>query len=127
MAVSPISTATQILPSATPAPQPVDAAAVSQAVPPAGQGQGARNDTQSDANQSGGKLPMEKALDDINNQLRAWSTELQFEIDPDVHAVVVSVLDSESGEVLRTIPSETVLRIAKMIVKMQGNAVETTA
>ncbi|CFW11514.1 flagellar protein [Bordetella pertussis] len=36
-------------------------------------------------------------------------------------------MDAETGDVLRTIPSEAVIRIAKMIVKMQGNAVETTA
>ncbi|MDQ8033142.1 flagellar protein [Bordetella genomosp. 1] len=126
MAVSPISTASHILPAVAPAPQPVDPAVASNAVAPTGRGQHTGNDSQP-GSQPGANQSMEKALDDINNQLRAWSTELQFEIDPDVHAVVVSVLDSESGEVLRTIPSETVLRIAKMIVKMQGNAVQTTA
>ncbi|MFQ6689169.1 flagellar protein FlaG, partial [Bordetella pertussis] len=73
------------------------------------------------------KLPMDRALEEINAQLKAWSTQLQFEIDPDVHQVVVSIVDAETGDVLRTIPSEAVIRIAKMIVKMQGNAVETTA
>ncbi|MFD4840796.1 flagellar protein FlaG [Achromobacter sp. NPDC058515] len=73
------------------------------------------------------KLPLEKALDEINDQMKAWSTQLQFEIDPNVHQVVVSVVDAESGDVIRTIPSETVLKIAKMIVNMQGNGIKTTA
>ncbi|WLW59313.1 MULTISPECIES: flagellar protein FlaG [Achromobacter] len=73
------------------------------------------------------KPPLDKALNEINDQMKAWSTQLQFEIDPDVHQVVVSVLDAESGEVIRTIPSETVLKIAKMIVNMQGNGIKTTA
>ncbi|SAI02650.1 flagellar protein [Bordetella ansorpii] len=70
---------------------------------------------------------IEKALEDINEQMKAWSTQLQFEVDPDINRVVVSVVDSKSGDVVRTIPSEAVLRIAKMIVKLQGNAVETSA
>ena len=70
---------------------------------------------------------IEKALEDINEQMKAWSTQLQFEVDPDINRVVVSVVDAESGDVVRTIPSDAVLRIAKMIVKLQGNAVETSA
>ncbi|CAB3635174.1 flagellar protein FlaG [Achromobacter sp. ACM04] len=73
------------------------------------------------------KLPLDKALDEINDQMKAWSTQLQFEIDPNVHQVVVSVIDAESGDVIRTIPSETLLKIAKMIVNMQGNGIKTTA
>ncbi|NMK50497.1 flagellar protein FlaG [Achromobacter sp. Bel] len=73
------------------------------------------------------KLPLDKALDEINDQMKAWSTQLQFEIDPNVHQVVVSVVDAETGKVIRTIPSETVLKIAKMIVNMQGNGIKTTA
>jgi len=73
------------------------------------------------------KLPLDKALDEINEQMKAWSTHLQFEIDPNVHQVVVSVVDAESGDVIRTIPSEAVLRIAKMIVNMQGNGIKTMA
>lgn len=73
------------------------------------------------------KMPLDKALDEINEQMKAWSTQLQFEIDPNVHQVVVSVIDAESGDVLRTIPSEAVLKIAKMIVNMQGNGIKTSA
>ncbi|CAB3739943.1 hypothetical protein LMG3458_05670 [Achromobacter deleyi] len=73
------------------------------------------------------KLPLEKALDEINDQMKAWSTQLQFEIDPNVHQVVVSVVDANTGDVIRTIPSEALLKIAKMIVNMQGNGIKTTA
>ncbi|CAB3715079.1 MAG: flagellar protein FlaG [Achromobacter sp.] len=73
------------------------------------------------------KLPLDKALDEINEQMKAWSTQLQFEVDPDVHQVVVSVVDAKSGDVIRTIPSEAVLKIAKMIVNMQGNGIKTSA
>lgn len=71
--------------------------------------------------------PLEKALEEINSQLKAWSTQLQFELDPDAHRVVVSIVDAQSGDVIRTVPSDAVIRVAKMIVKLQGQAVETTA
>lgn len=70
---------------------------------------------------------MARALDEINSQLKAWSTELHFEMDNDAHRIVVSIIDVESGDVIRTVPNEEVIRIAKMIVKLQGQAVETTA
>jgi len=70
---------------------------------------------------------LEKALEEINGQMQAWSTQLQFKMDPDAQRLVVTIVDAETGDTLRTIPSDAVLRIAKMIIKMQGNAVETAA
>ena len=93
---------------------------------PASTNSGASDSATSDQSNAQ-KLPLDKALDEINEQMKAWSTQLQFEIDPNVHQVVVSVVDSESGDVIRTIPSEAVLKIAKMIVNMQGNGIKTSA
>jgi flagellar protein FlaG len=95
-------------------------------VPAAGSQSGGA-DTATSEQSTSQKLPLEKALDEINEQMKAWSTQLQFEVDPDVHQVVVSVVDAKSGDVIRTIPSEAVLKIAKMIVNMQGNGIKTTA
>ncbi|OAD16068.1 flagellar protein FlaG [Achromobacter insolitus] len=114
------------------APAPVAAApvapdpAVSVVPTAAATNSGASDSSTSDQSDSQ-KLPLDKALDEINDQMKAWSTQLQFEIDPNVHQVVVSVIDAESGDVIRTIPSETLLKIAKMIVNMQGNGIKTTA
>ncbi|CUJ51844.1 flagellar protein [Achromobacter sp. K91] len=114
------------------APAPVAAApvapdpSVSVAPAAAATNSGASDSATSDQSDSQ-KLPLDKALDEINDQMKAWSTQLQFEIDPNVHQVVVSVIDAESGDVIRTIPSETLLKIAKMIVNMQGNGIKTTA
>jgi flagellar protein FlaG len=99
-----------------------------QAVQPAGSSanNGATDDSTSQQQKSAAQ-PADSALEDINSQMKAWQTQLQFSIDPDLDEVVVSLVDSESGDVIRTIPSDVVLRIAKMIVKMQGNSVETEA
>lgn len=97
-------------------------------VTPSGEAIGAGDSTQRQANQEApsGK-PLEQALEDVNSTLKAWSTGMRFDIDPDAQRVVVSIIDSESGEVLRTVPSDAVIKIAKMIVQLQGQSVRTSA
>lgn len=95
--------------------------------PPAASTNSSGTDSATSEQSNSQKLPLDKALDEINEQMKAWSTKLQFEVDPDVHQVVVSVVDAKSGDVIRTIPSEAVLKIAKMIVNMQGNGIKTSA
>jgi len=95
--------------------------------PPAASTNSSGTDSATSEQSNSQKLPLDKALDEINEQMKAWSTQLQFEVDPDVHQVVVSVVDAKSGDVIRTIPSEAVLKIAKMIVNMQGNGIKTSA
>lgn len=71
--------------------------------------------------------PLDRALEDVNSSLKAWSTGMRFDIDPEAQRVVVSLIDNETGEVLRTVPSDAVIRIAKMIVQLQGQVVSTRA
>jgi len=109
------------------APAPVVAEPAISVTPAATAPNSGASDSATSGQSDSQKLPLDKALEEINDQMKAWSTQLQFEIDPDVHQVVVSVVDAESGDVVRTIPSEAVLRIAKMIVNMQGNGIKTSA
>ena len=73
------------------------------------------------------KSSLEKALESVNDSLQAWSTGMRFEMDEDAQRLVVSIVDSTSGDVLRKIPSDAVLRVAKMIVQLQGSGVDTQA
>jgi flagellar protein FlaG len=125
MAVTPLAPASFVPVPVAPAPVAADPA-VSVTPTAAATNSGASDNATSNQSDSQ-KLPLDKALEEINDQMKAWSTQLQFEIDPDVHQVVVSVVDAESGDVVRTIPSEAVLKIAKMIVNMQGNGIKTSA
>jgi flagellar protein FlaG len=132
MAVSPIAPAAlPVQPfEANPAPVP-DAAVLVTPTGNAQQGAGAHGAStdggSSQQSSPGQELPLERALKKINEQMQAWSTQMQFDIDPDTHRVVISIKDTKSGDVIRTIPSETVLNIAKMITKLQGGGVETSA
>jgi flagellar protein FlaG len=44
-------------------------------------------------------------------------TGLQFRVDQDTDRVVVSIIDRESGEILRQVPSEEALRVARSIAR----------
>ncbi|KAB0604027.1 flagellar protein FlaG [Castellaniella defragrans] len=103
-------------------------------VTPVDDARSGRFNKQADARELGLKQPieqpkssLEKALESVNDSLKAWSTGMRFEMDEDAQRLVVSIIDSSTGEVLRTIPSEAVLRVAKMIVQLQGAGVDTQA
>lgn len=70
---------------------------------------------------------LDKALEQLNNSLKPWTTGVRFDIDPDTQRLVVSLVDNESGEVIRAVPSEAVLHISKMIAQFQGNGINTKA
>lgn len=70
---------------------------------------------------------LDDTLDQINQSLQAWSTGIRFDMDDEAQRLVVSIVDNSTGEVLRTVPSDAVIQIAKMIVQLQGNAVSVKA
>lgn len=104
-------------------------AATAQPIAPATDASNGRGtDSSTSQQQHGGSgASVDKALQSVNEQLQSWDTQMQFTIDPDTHQVVVDIIDPQTGKTISTIPSETVLRIAKMIAKFQGNAVKTEA
>jgi len=58
---------------------------------------------------------LEQAVGQLNGYVASSRTDLQFRIDKDAGRVVVSIVDSESGQVLRQMPSEDALRIARYL------------
>lgn len=76
---------------------------------------------------NGSQSTLERAITHANNNLQAWSTGMEFKVDPDSNRVVISITDSKTGEVLRTIPTDAVLRVAKMITKLQEKSIDTKA
>lgn len=73
------------------------------------------------------KSTLDKALETLNQDMQAWSTGLRFDIDPDTQRIVLSIVDNDSGEVIRTVPSEAVMAVAKMIAQFQGKGISTKA
>ncbi|MDD0988894.1 MULTISPECIES: flagellar protein FlaG [Pseudomonas] len=58
---------------------------------------------------------LEKAVTDIREFVQAARRELDFSIDDSTGKVVVKVIATDSGEVIRQIPSETALKLAQSL------------
>ena len=61
-----------------------------------------------------------EAVKEINNELEKLQSELGFSVDKVANDVVITVKRKESGEVVRQIPSETVLKLAHNLEKLKG-------
>jgi flagellar protein FlaG len=66
------------------------------------------------------KQALTEAVKSINIALQDRSPGLEFSIDGDSERTVVKVIDKETQEVIRQMPSREALEIAKMIDNMQG-------
>ncbi|MCB5188016.1 flagellar protein FlaG [Methylobacillus caricis] len=70
---------------------------------------------------------VESAVKQINEFISPVMQSIQFSTDNDSGKVVVKVVDSETQKVLRQIPNEEVLQIAKTLGKLQGLVIRQTA
>jgi flagellar protein FlaG len=74
---------------------------------------------------------VETAVKTINDAMLASSQSLEFSIDEDSKGIVVKVIDQDTREVVRQMPSKEALEIAKSIdklqEKMQGVLISQTA
>lgn len=60
------------------------------------------------------------ALDEINQALALASIGLQFEFDKESEQMIARVVDISTGELIRQMPSEEMLQVARTLDKLQG-------
>ena len=60
------------------------------------------------------------ALEELNQQMTSNKQYLGFRMDDAIHGPVITVHNTQPGEVLRQIPSETALKIAHSIDSLKG-------
>lgn len=72
---------------------------------------GSKSDTRDEAT----PVQVEQAVHRVNESLALREVGLQFEVDKDTDKLIVKVIDRASGEVIRQIPNEDVVRIAKLM------------
>lgn len=68
-----------------------------------------------------------QAVEAINKTIQSASQNLEFSVDGDTSGVVVKVVDQQTRQVLRQIPTEEALEIAKSLDKLQGLLIKQTA
>jgi len=67
------------------------------------------------------------ATEVLNTRLEGWNTNLRFKINEDDSRVIVEVVDVESGDVVRQIPTEEVLYMSKELDRLRDLAFKAQA
>ncbi len=80
---------------------------------PAARGQDLPPDPMEDVEKPADAEQVKAAVSKISDFVQNFQRDLLFSIDEDSNRLVVKVVDSETQEVIRQIPSEEMLRIAK--------------
>lgn len=63
---------------------------------------------------------VEQAMEDVRNAIAPMAQDLLFSIEEDTGKTVIKVVDSSTDEVIRQIPSEEIITIAKALDNLQG-------
>lgn len=63
---------------------------------------------------------VKEAVKQINETMKKLSQNLEFSLDSDVDRPIVKVVDQQTKEVIRQIPSEEAVEIAKALDRVQG-------
>lgn len=70
---------------------------------------------------------VKQATELINKTIQSLSRNLEFTVDEESKENVVKVVDTDTGDVIRQIPSEETLRIAKALDQLQGLIIQQKA
>jgi flagellar protein FlaG len=62
----------------------------------------------------------QNVVDELNQQMNSTNRNLWFEMDKTINTPVVAVTDKNTGELVRQIPAEAVLRVAHSIENLKG-------
>jgi flagellar protein FlaG len=76
--------------------------------------------TESADKKSVDRKAIEQTIAKIREAIGPANASLKIEIDPDSDRIIVKVLDDQSGELIRQIPSQEMVEIAKRLDMMQG-------
>jgi flagellar protein FlaG len=67
------------------------------------------------------------AVADANRNIQSFTNALQFEVDPDTRKIVVRLVDTQDNRVLRQVPSQEMMAIARALERMQTLLVRAKA
>jgi len=70
---------------------------------------------------------IEKATDQVKKFVSPVNSDIQFSIDDETGITVVKVVDKSTNEIIRQIPGDEILQIAKALDRLQGLLVKQQA
>ena len=103
--------------SVTPASRPEAAVQAEQEARRAREAEEAAKDTE----------PLEEVVSEMNNLVREMHRELRFSVDDDSGDTVIKVIDRQTDEVVRQIPSEELMHLRKRLQEAAGVIFEDSA
>lgn len=68
-----------------------------------------------------------QAINSINQAMSSMSSDIQFSLDEDSNRTIIKIVDQQTKEVLRQIPSAEALAIAKALDQAQGLLIKQKA
>lgn len=74
--------------------------------------------------QKDGKIDTAEAMEKIVHTAKFFNKELHLEIEKDLNMVIVKVIDGETDEVIRQIPSEELVELSKKAKNLKGLLVD---
>tara|TARA_E500000178_G_C17010749_1_gene750399 strand:- start:1603 stop:2028 length:426 start_codon:yes stop_codon:yes gene_type:complete len=63
---------------------------------------------------------IERAIENANGALKGANNSLRFQVDQSINRPIVSVVDQDSGKVIRQFPSEEMVRVTQNIDSLRG-------
>jgi len=79
------------------------------------------------AKTSADEAKLDKVVEDLNEFVQVIQRKLQFSVDEESGKTVVKVIDSETDQVIRQIPSEEILEMQNRLGEMNGLLFQTRA
>lgn len=79
------------------------------------------------ANGSDEANQLDKAIDSVREFVQRAASSLEFSVDDDTGRSVVKVVDTETKEILRQIPSKEMIELAKALDTVQGLLIKQKA
>jgi len=79
---------------------------------------GKSNDVKSGANEVSDEITiidLKKVVNEIKKSAKNMDASVQFEIDENAHKIIAKVINKDTGEMIRQVPSEEILAIAARI------------
>lgn len=70
---------------------------------------------------------LEQALNEVNQRMQSNGRSLAFSLDEKADRLVIKVTNAKTGEVVRQIPDETILRIAHSLEELKGALYDESA
>ena len=80
---------------------------------------------QQEDDSSANAIQPEELLKNIKALTENGVYSVRFEVDEMTHDLVINLIDQDTGEVIRQVPSDEILGTRKLLAELRGNIVET--